>query len=326
MIRKTTLAVLGLAASGFVSAGMYAPPSAPACVPGHVTVPCEANMWDLGIQALYLKSVFDANRAYALTDFQSNDFRELKNTWDFGFRLEGSYHFGTGSDISMNWSHIDADNNHAGIYAGRYNVSGVGIFNGNAAVSTTDKFDQVNLVMGQHVDVGMMKNARFYGGLQYAKIQAGAQAVYTINPAFLPDTGGIQSFDDIDFNGVGPVIGLDYAYNVANGFSITASTAAAILYGTSRQNTGYVYGVGAIVTPTYSIHKVLVPELEAKLGANYAWQMAQGTLNLQAGYQVLNYFSALHGDARPGMTAGTPTASDYGLYGPYFGVKWVGMA
>jgi len=49
-----------------------------------------------------------------------------------------------------------------------------------------------------------------------------------------------------------------------------------------------------------------------------------GTLNLEAGYQALNYFNAFQTLGTSGLNSLTDT--DFGLYGPYFGVNWVGNA
>jgi len=102
MFKKTAIAALVLG-SGAASAAMYAPAPAPACAAGNVTVPCERSAWDLGVDALYLRSE-DNNGVGAVN---ANSFR-AKYGW--GFRLEGSYHFGTGNDATVNWAHYNKKN------------------------------------------------------------------------------------------------------------------------------------------------------------------------------------------------------------------------
>ncbi len=301
-----------MAASGFASAGTMGP----ACVPGDVTVPCEAKKWDIGVQALYLQPIYSSQRGYELT--QSDTFREVEHDWDWGYRLEGSYHFSTGNDITMTWVHFDDDNSHHSGYAGVTPFSGP--FLVPFGITIDNRFDQVNLVMGQHVDMGLLKDARFYGGLQYARIRLDATYNYAATIPVLAPAGFSQD-RDADFNGVGPVIGIDYAYDLVRGFSITANTAGSILYGTSRFNNRFIFAPSGLVPiNVYASKKSVVPSIEAKLGLKYAYEMPQGVFNIEGGYQVLNYFDALH----VFNLAANLKNSDFGLYGPYLGAKWVG--
>lgn len=323
MFKKTTLAVLGLAASGFAGAGTMGP----VCTPGNVTVPCEARLWDLGVQALYLREGFDANKAYQHNIVPFNGSHHT--AWDWGYRLEGSYHFNTGNDATITWVHYENDSNNDGFI-------GVIPFSPQALplsspyrLANDTYFDQVNVVLGQHADFGLVKKMRFYGGLQYANINDNATSNFHLSPADLVPAGitSVYKYEKTDFKGFGPVVGIDYSYDVTDAFSVTANGAGSILYGTSRFDTGYVgTPVGAVLLGSYGSKKVIVPSLEAKLGVNYAYAMAQGVLNLQGGYQVTNYFNALQTVGIGGFPSTTVASSDYGLYGPYFGVKYVGNA
>lgn len=324
MLKKTTLAVLGLAASGFAVAGTMGP----VCTPGNVTVPCEAKRWDLGVQALYLKSVYDADKAYRVTNTPVAGYGELKNDWDWGYRLEGSYHFNTGNDVTLTWMHFKGDHNQDGLI-GIYPISGAFTSSSPYTVYNENQLDQVNLVMGQHVDVGLVKKMRFYGGLQYANIRTSATNYYSTISSLLIAGGvsAVNQFDTADFRGVGPVVGLDYSYDITNALSLTANGAGSILYGTSRFANGFVFAPSNLVAASkYGSKRAMVPSLEAKLGLNYAYSMAQGVLNLEGGYQAVNYFNAIQSTGINGYFGSAITDSDYGLYGPYFGVKYVGNA
>lgn len=321
MLKKTTLAILGLATSGFASAGMYAPAPAPTCTPADVTVPCEATRWDVGVQALYLKPVYSAGRGY---EYDTNgQYRNVDGKWDWGYRLEGSYHFNTGNDITMTWVHFGNDTTRNG-YSGFTPYSASRVPFGNYS---ENKFNQVNLVLGQHTDMGASKNARFYGGLQFAKINLDSLNTYsTVPPALIPaGVGELRYFRDVMFNGVGPTIGVDYSYDLPQGFSVTANSAATILSGYSRLNQGYVLHTltadGVTNNLAYT-NRSLVPSLEAKLGLNYACEFAQGSLNIEGGYWAVNYFNVIQ-TTQPTTDNGIVAPSNYGLYGPYLGLKWV---
>ncbi|BCA97135.1 membrane protein [Legionella antarctica] len=312
MLKKTTLAVIGLSASSFVCAGTMGP----VCTPGNVTVPCEANQWDIGIQALYLQAIYGASKEKAAV----NQFNQAENDWNWGFRAEGSYHYNTGSDISVNWTHYSSHTDQTGFIG----LVPVPPFVSPFAQANQNRLDQINVVAGQHVDVGLVKKMRFYGGMQYAIIQAEATNYYPSAVISALLTSPISLFDNTDFKGFGPVIGIDYSYALTSALSVTANSAASILYGTSRYDAGYVASsVGLVLASRYRTIKKVVPAFEAKLGLNYAYNMPQGTLNFEGGYQVINYFNVLQ--AQPLQNILNPVVNaNYGLYGPYFGFKYLG--
>lgn len=326
MLKKTTLAVMGLAVSGFALAGTMGP----VCAPGNVTVPCEAKRWDLGVQALYLQSIYSGSKAYQHSLLPTGSVRAVDNDWDWGSRLEGSYHFNTGNDVTIDWTHFSSNKNEIDL-AGYIPLNArLVVTNQPVAQYSKDKLDQVNVVMGQHADFGMVKKMRFFGGMQYAHLQIDSTNYFgtrfTSPPYPVLPFSSVSQFDNTDYKGFGPVIGIDYAYELSNAFSLTARGAGSILYGTSRYSNGYV---GAPVNLVFASRsnkvRTIVPSLDAKLGVNYAYSVGQGILNLEGGYQALNYFNALQTQGIAGF-AGQVTNSDYGLYGPYFGLKYVGNA
>jgi hypothetical protein len=316
MLKKTTLAVIGLAASGFASAGTMGP----VCTPGNVTVPCVAKQWDLGIQALYLRAIYGTAKAYE--QVSSSNYSEIDKDWNWGFRAEGSYHFNTGNDVTIDWTHYSGDGNQSGFIG----VMPLFPFVSTYQMISQNRLDQVNLVMGQHVDVGLVKKMRFYGGLQYANIQANATDYYTHQLQLAPPFNSVYLFDNTDFKGLGPVVGIDYSYDITNALSITANGEGSILSGTSRYSVGYVgQPIGLVLASVSGTKKSIVPGLAAKLGLNYAYNMAQGVMNFEGGYQALNYFNVLQTQSLQNLNS-TILNADYGLYGPYIGVKYLGNA
>jgi len=315
MLKKTTLAVIGLAASGFASAGSMGP----VCAPGNVTVPCDAQRWNLGVQALYLNTAHDAARAYRVIPVQN--FTERNDNWDWGYKIEGAYFYGTGNDITMNWTHFSSNElNQSGFVGATPIPPNPKVY----SIIDRTRFDQVNLVMGQHTDFSMQQKMRFYGGLQYAHIQNYATNYYP-GPYALPTVASVERNDNTNYKGTGPVVGVDYSYFITEGLSLTANGAGSILYGNGRYNIAFVALPANGVIPgtgIYATKKSIVPSLEGKLGLNYSYGMAQGgVLNIEGGYQAMNYFNALHAQS---LQAGPVVDTNFGLYGPYLGLNYVG--
>lgn len=320
MLKKITAAVIGLTATGFTIAGTMGP----ICAPGQVTVPCEAKHWSLGIDALYLNMFEGGARSYRYNG--PDALTRANNNWGWGFRAEGAYQFNLGQDITINWSHLDSRFDQSFPNGGVLTPFG---FNEPAYnLVKQEIFDQVNLIAGQKIDFSATNKVRLYGGLQYAAVQAIANNWY---PAFVIPTvsTSASNYDNSNYKGVGPTLGVDYSYYVTPEISLIAGGSTSLLYGTSRLSTGlvvYPNNVTISSSSRYGSKKVIVNGFEGKLGVNYAYNMAQGLVNLEAGYQVIDYFNILQGYPLQNYVTGSVSFVDFGLYGPYFGIKYVGNA
>jgi len=316
-LKKTAVAVLALSSSA-----VFAGTMGPVCSAVNVTVPCESTAWDVGARALYLQPAYSGgDYGYAAINNNGRDVEYNKN-WGWGFMVEGSYHFETGSDVNLNWYHFDKSSNKSYTIA---NAGGVGFARSAAGFTgtskTNPKWDAINLEFGQHVDFGEKKDIRFHGGVQYARIAndvtLAATGTFSVGQA-APFTGTATYNRKPTYNGFGPRVGADMDYAWGNGLGVYANGAASLLAGSSKA-TSTLTIPGTQLTRCAS-KPTIAPELEAKLGLKYDYAVAQGDLTLDVGWMWVNYWNVTQTLAPSRQVS----EGDFGVQGLYFGLKWLG--
>ncbi len=241
MFKQTAIAALVLGFSGAASAAMYQP--APVCAAGTVTVPCEKSAWDLGVDALYLRAEDHQSSAVPITTSKRMD-----QGW--GFRLEGSYHFGSGNDVVINWSRYDKTTK---------NIT-------TTPTHLTNKFDMVNFELGQQVNLAEKVVMRFQGGLQYIDL--------TDHDV---DTTAAPNVQKNEMTGFGVRAGLGVKYSFTSGYYAYADSNLGLLAFQMKQTTA------ALAQTT--VHGTALTT-DASVGVAYIYEMAQGDLTARVGWGV----------------------------------------
>ncbi len=315
-LKKTAVAVLALGSSAVFAGSM-----GPVCSAVNVTVPCEATAWSLGAKALYLQTSLNEHAGYTpdvkgVVDHQPS--------YNWGFQIEGAYHFNTGNDLNINWYHVNKSESKVfgqqplvSITTKPFDISEQ-ILGG--ASSIDPKWDAVNFEFGQHVDFGDNKAIRFHGGAQYARLTNRVAQSMTAQITFdtSPYPVDLATTYSPTYNGFGPRLGMDMSYGFGNGLDIYAKGATAILAGTRSFQTTYdaLIDVHSVSASSSGSKTAVIPVIDAKLGATYSYAMAQGDLTLDAGWMWVNYFHV--------HTEVVSDTHDFGLQGPFIGLKWLG--
>ena len=127
-----------------------------------------------------------------------------------------------------------------------------------------------------------------------------------------------------EFQGIGPRAGMDISVHAGSGISFVGSAGGSLLIGDldSKFDNDF-YGV--LASQNSSTHYKnddahhVVPELDARVGIDYAFAYSPNTsLNVQVGYQAVNYFDVVAVDVTDTITPNTlNNTSNFGYYGPY---------
>lgn len=386
-----------LAALGFTVCSYAALPAAND--PTLVSVPQLPGGLVAGVTGLYLKSAnTNGNLDYAInyltfsvpTDLFTHrgtptNIEAISSGYDWGWGANIGYIFpNTGNDINLSYFQLktnksaDAVGTIASIspalgldinaflsalsFLPSFNRPGFFTITSNHSVvnaGVDDDLNQVDLTVGQYIDVGCRLILHPLVGLDWASLDQTMNIATASRFSFHqtritnPDvgntivTGAALTRTESNFDGVGPLAGLDASYYLTHGIGLVGHFKAALLIGNidSNINTGGNEIIGGDQFP--SLHGVfltglfsaqsnnttrIVPTLDAKLGLDYTFvfnNAANSDLTLEAGWQVMNYFNAIDttnlnvtpvaGDRTLRMFAisESHTTSDLSVNGPY---------
>lgn len=159
----------------------------------------------------------------------------------------------------------------------------------------------VDLEVGQHIDVGCNMDLRLFIGASYAEVDKKMSVRYIGEPG-TQDAGRIEDVRlDSEFKGFGPRLGLDATYALGAGFGVVGHFAAAAYYGeldslslvsvpTSADQLGRVEQTST----NYKDEDAIVPGCDIRLALDYSYRACNGTvISLEGGYWVKHYFNGV---------------------------------
>jgi hypothetical protein len=293
------------------------------CDSSNVETPCAANAWSFAGSALYLQPSFPAfawSNERTGTDALGNvQTFGTEPEYNWGFFLEGTYHFNQGKDFLLNIYYYDDTTRGTDKLA----------LGGTGERTITSSWIATNFELGQALHIGEANDIRLHGGVQYARIYSKSnfsQVINLANPiAGLPPTGPISGIVDDVFNGFGPRVGADLGYKLsdlwagADGFHVYTNVAAGLLAGKNIYTASISGATPAASGYAYRAVNTVIPEIDLKLGLDYTYTIAQGNLTFDAGWLWVDYISAIS-YWTPGSSNGDAT-----FQGLYFGLKWKGQ-
>lgn len=302
---------------------------------------------------------------------------QINPGYDFGFRVGLGWIFpNSGNDVQLNWTHFDhSDSNTTSAGPGQalitqagvpfINLStptasfvpGVGIADltstnaPSATGNVSNKYNAIDLDAGQFLDVGTRFRTRMFAGLRVAQIESNLSdsnlATYNVSTVSAPTVNiGTDTLTENDtqnskFNGIGPRVGFDTSYHIADCFGVVGHFSGSLLVGQVKSNNTFFASdvfapVAGSVLPTTTdtfANNVnsnkdngrVIPGFDSKLGLDYTYIFAnQSTLSIEAGYSWTDYVNAVDRIAVPagGITSTSITTSDFSLQGPYLQLNW----
>ncbi len=320
-----------------------------------VNLASSSGQFIVGVTGYYLKpSPTGSDTAYASVAAAFSNTTAIsglfspETNYDWGYGINLGYIF-PNSPFDVNLTYFHLGNNQAndtilapdGINPAK-DVGPVSVILGNvgrydtAAASVKYAINQVDLTVGKYVNYGCRVQVHPNIGLRYTALDRELNSFYIMNPASTRNFFGTTAFDeDSDFEGFGPIIGVDGSFYIARGFGAVAHADYALLFGNIDATVNEADVLNQVVPPASTPFSKyfkdedddrVIQVADLKLGGNYTYlfnQNSNSNLTLEIGYQFTGYLRPIDRLETEGRPAARDSdflglnSSDLGLHGPY---------
>jgi hypothetical protein len=333
---------------------------------GSVVTDSPAYTFDTQFRALFLKPGA-TNLYYAAEAFPFNDNIAtpiVSPHWKI-YDLHPDYHFGFDvglacvlherhSTLSANWEHFNSCTSATtpAVSTEQYPAPMVGPFSSIGPDSAdynilahgrvNFRFNELNIRYGQYIEVGDYLKTNIFAGITFADIKQCLQSLYI-------GTGDISQIITVpsSFIGAGPQVGIDFAYEIVDGFCFTGQFTGALLMGRVKNHTSYASSsplLEALGDPSPNLQSTsvqnkmqMVPGLSERLAFAYFLSFCDCyRAKLEVGFEAKMFLNAFEStnlasgviDVAPydntvGVFARTfeRTVSSFSLSGPYIALN-----
>ena len=270
---------------------------------------CITNTWSFEADPLYLEMTNnDPADTFALIQPKYFQVYNLVKSFNWGFKLAATYYFRQNNDLNLNWYYISSKKS---VDFSNYNKPFGATVLVDRAVKATYKpnWNQVNLEIGNILELGDYKGFRLHVGLQYSNFKQIRNLIF-INSS----TNTSEQTLQFAFKAIGPRLGGDLTYEIFNGLSFYGKAATAFLVSNNLGRSSLILLSAPNTAPSIFSRKLrqILPEIDGKLGISYNFNLAQADVTFDIGWLIINYFNAYQF---------LNTKGDLGFQGLFFGFK-----
>lgn len=336
----------------------------PCCNPPRVDIPDMPAGWGFVVEGAALRGYNNDLDYFALTGtdvirpiptvietYDNSFIKQINPVYAFGLRVGVDYTLADSANvIKLSYEHLfnRLASNDGNVVFETLKIPVLLEFEGEAR----QKLDGATLLSEQHILIGSYWEATISGGVRFAHLGQELEPAGLLELGFSELLLGAEALNanyTMQFNGVGPLVGVGGLFHLNEMFGIGANVQGALLMGRNSIDahfTEFLIEKTGITPPTLTVPPLtiatgvasaeieniysIVPEFFYRIYANYNYHFDNGSqLELEGGWRANQFFNvrtfqtgALSTTPGAALNVGTTLSDDIGFSGPYFLVHY----